>query len=266
MMKNLNIWFTDLDNTLIFSHRHEIPSPKLLAEYYQGREQSYMTELTLQFLQRFSERQGHLFVPLTTRKREQYERIFLLREKLSYSYALIANGAVLLKNGEENEQWTRDTLKMIEPAAAHLEKVYEVMQEHLGREHLHRNDTYMVYARTENDPAFFQYLEKTFAPHGIQVFYSGSKLHCFPAILSKGTAVKRFLSFLREENNVGTGDIRTISSGDSSFDLSMLQETDISIYPDALSPFMPQNKQGYAVSGFFSDEICRILSRKIPII
>ena len=36
----MHIWFTDLDNTLIYSYKHEIPLPKTTAEYYQDREQS----------------------------------------------------------------------------------------------------------------------------------------------------------------------------------------------------------------------------------
>ncbi|MBQ3887978.1 MAG: hypothetical protein II735_08400, partial [Clostridia bacterium] len=87
----MDIWFSDMDNTLIYSHKHDIPLPKTTAEYYLDREQSFITDRTLSFCQKFCASTERMFVPLTTRTPAQYERI-LLREKLSYRYALVCNG------------------------------------------------------------------------------------------------------------------------------------------------------------------------------
>ena len=43
--------FSDLDRTLIFSHRVELPGEKLPVELLEGRVQSYMTRRTLAYLQ-----------------------------------------------------------------------------------------------------------------------------------------------------------------------------------------------------------------------
>ena len=40
------LFFCDLDNTLIYSYKHEIGSKKRCVELYQGREISFMTEQT----------------------------------------------------------------------------------------------------------------------------------------------------------------------------------------------------------------------------
>ena len=42
-------FFSDLDNTLIFSYKHDIGKEKRCVEIYQGREVSYITERTYGF-------------------------------------------------------------------------------------------------------------------------------------------------------------------------------------------------------------------------
>lgn len=67
------IFYSDLDNTLIYSYKHDIGSAKRCAEIYQGREISFMTETTGQLLTQIKDLA--LIVPVTTRTIEQYARI-----------------------------------------------------------------------------------------------------------------------------------------------------------------------------------------------
>ena len=39
----MDIFASDLDNTLIYSYKHDIGADKVLAERYEGRDVSYMT-------------------------------------------------------------------------------------------------------------------------------------------------------------------------------------------------------------------------------
>ncbi|MDE6056296.1 MAG: HAD family hydrolase, partial [Lachnospiraceae bacterium] len=72
------IFHTDLDNTLIYSYKHNIGEKKRCVEIYQGREISFVTQETYRLLQMLSERKGQvLIVPTTTRTIEQYQRIDL---------------------------------------------------------------------------------------------------------------------------------------------------------------------------------------------
>lgn len=69
----MQIVHTDLDNTLIYSYKHEIGGPKTCVEIYQGREISFMTETSHRLLGQLCSKPGVLVVPTTTRTLEQYE-------------------------------------------------------------------------------------------------------------------------------------------------------------------------------------------------
>ena len=119
---------TDLDNTLIYSYRHDIGQDRICAEVYQGREISFITRETLRLLQQIMTRKEQvLVVPTTTRTIEQYQRIDLGVGKLRY--ALVCNGGVLLVDGKEDENWYLESLErikgsrqMLDRALAFLEK------------------------------------------------------------------------------------------------------------------------------------------------
>ena len=60
---------TDLDNTLIYSYKHELGNEKRNVELYQGREISFITEKTYELLKKVN--QQYQIVPVTTRTVEQ---------------------------------------------------------------------------------------------------------------------------------------------------------------------------------------------------
>ena len=98
----MDVFHADLDNTLIFSYRHDIGQEKRCVEVYQGREISFITEKTHRLLREINEKM--LVVPTTTRTREQYERITLGVGELPF--ALVCNGGVLLINGKKTRSGT----------------------------------------------------------------------------------------------------------------------------------------------------------------
>ena len=100
---------TDLDNTLIYSYKHDIGPQKRNVELYQGREISYITEETYHLLQLVKNEM--LIVPTTTRTLEQYQRIDLGIGP--FPYALVCNGGVLLVNGVPDEAWYQDSLHLV---------------------------------------------------------------------------------------------------------------------------------------------------------
>ncbi len=92
------LFHTDLDNTMIYSYKHEIGADKRCAEVYHGREISYITKETYRLLQQIKAKEEQLvMVPTTTRTTEQYQRIHLGIGDLPY--ALVCNGGVLLAGG-----------------------------------------------------------------------------------------------------------------------------------------------------------------------
>ncbi|MEE3404878.1 MAG: hypothetical protein VZR73_12420, partial [Acutalibacteraceae bacterium] len=187
----MDIWFSDMDNTLIYSHKHDIPLPKTTAEYYLDREQSFITDRTLSFCRKFCASTERMFVPLTTRTPAQYERI-LLREKLSYRYALVCNGALLLDNGISDAVWEQESLAMTADCAEPLAQALADLYTFAETEHVHDLRPYMVYAKTEATPQQIATLHQRYTPQGLDVILSGTKLYCLPQKFSKGHAVRRF--------------------------------------------------------------------------
>lgn len=114
-MKILNI---DMDNTLIYSYKHDIGREKINVELYNGREISYITKRTFELLNEIKKR--FLIVPTTTRTREQYERIFLGIGLIKY--ALVCNGGVLLVDGKVDEEWYKVSKNLISNSVDELLK------------------------------------------------------------------------------------------------------------------------------------------------
>ena len=59
-------------------------------EVYNGKEISFMTEKAIALLRELSEEM--MFVPVTTRTVEQYNRVSLFREEIRPTYAITSNG------------------------------------------------------------------------------------------------------------------------------------------------------------------------------
>ena len=95
------VFHTDLDNTIIYSYKHDIGADKRCVELYHDREISYITGETYRLLKQVRvKEQQVMIVPTTTRTIEQYQRIDLGIGTVSY--ALVCNGGVLLSDGRED--------------------------------------------------------------------------------------------------------------------------------------------------------------------
>ena len=115
---------TDLDNTLIYSYKHDIGPQKRNVELYQGREISYITEETYHLLQLVKNEM--FIVPTTTRTLEQYQRIDLGIGP--FPYALVCNGGVLLVNGVPDEAWYQDSLHLVSDSREEMNLAMELLE------------------------------------------------------------------------------------------------------------------------------------------
>ncbi|HEV7626906.1 MAG TPA: HAD family hydrolase, partial [Streptomyces sp.] len=112
--RNVPLIASDLDRTLIYSAAAlglampDAEAPRLLCvEMYERRPLSYMTETAAGLLTRLT---GHcVFVPTTTRTREQYRRVRLPGGPARY--AVCANGGHLLVDGEPDPDWHAQVLR-----------------------------------------------------------------------------------------------------------------------------------------------------------
>lgn len=217
------IFNTDLDNTLIYSYKHDIGENKICAEIYQNREISFITDKTAELLKRVNE--SVLLVPTTTRTYEQYIRIDL---GLGIPhYALVCNGGVLLVDGIEDEQWYRESLELARECQGELKKGMEILDKDENRTFELRNIRDLFIFTKSSDPiGSVEKLKSSLDTELADVFNNGVKVYVVPKALGKGKAVLR----LKEKLGIACN----IAAGDSEFDISMLNSSDIAIAPSEL--------------------------------
>lgn len=214
------LFCSDLDNTLIYSHRHEIGADKVCVEHYQGREVSFMTEKSLELLRRAVQKM--LFVPVTTRTQEQYRRIDL--HIGTPEYALVCNGGVLLVNGKEDETWYVQSLERIADCENELLTGARCMEEDPDRTFEVRNiRSLFLFTKSKRPDRSAVRLREALDLTRMEVFCNGAKVYAVPVALNKGIAVQR----LRKRLHAGF----VAAAGDSEFDVSLLAAADLAMAP-----------------------------------
>lgn len=218
------VFCSDLDNTLIYSYKHEIGDRKICVELYQGREISFMTAQSYRMLKEVTEKT--LFVPVTTRTMEQYERIDL---GIGIPpYALICNGGVLLVKGREDDDWYRESLAMVSGCRKELAAAEKMLNEDQDRSFEVRNIRELfLFTKSDKPERSAAALKKSLDLTLVDVFCNGVKVYVVPKQLSKGNAVRRFRK--RVDANM------VAAAGDSEFDVPMLKEADAAIAPAGLA-------------------------------
>lgn len=188
------IFHTDLDNTLIYSYRHDIGENKRSVELYQGREISYISDRTFSLLREI--KKSILVVPTSTRTIEQYKRINL--GVGPFEYALVCNGGVLLVNGEKDDRWYRETLKITEESTDELNKALQILDRDARRIFgLRFIENLFVFTKCDFPENVADDLKKELDTSVVNVFSNGSKVYVLPKNLDKGTAVMRFREYIR---------------------------------------------------------------------
>lgn len=239
------VWFSDLDNTLIYSHRTTFAQKKVLVEYFRGKEQSFMTQETYNFM--CSNRIK--FIPVTTRSVEQYNRLFVFGKEILVDHALVCNGAILLNKGLIDEKWLCETKVIANEGIKDLQKIQNEMSEYA----VNNVEGVMLYLKTEEPKELAMTLRERYVSESVYIGFDKRKVYIIPAEISKGDAVKRYCSRFGIE--------QAISSGDSEFDLSMLNTTQMAIAPDSLVSQIVSKGEKYAVGDnqIISDAICKRL-------
>ncbi len=214
------VFNVDMDNTLIYSYKHDIGNEKRCAEIYEGREISFMTLKTGKLLRELA--RNILIVPTTTRTREQYERIDLGLDAVPY--ALVCNGGVLIKDGVEDEDWYAGSRELVAECKEELSKGIELLEIDEDRcFEVRFIRELFLFSKSNHPEATIARLRKALDTSLVDVFNNGIKVYVVPKKLSKGTALKRFKEWIKAD--------KTIAAGDSEFDISMLQCADVALAP-----------------------------------
>lgn len=287
----MELFISDLDNTLIYSYKRDIGADKVLVETKDGKELSFMTALSNRILREAAGR--YCFVPSTTRSLEQYRRITFFPD-FTPEYALAANGGILLRNGTPDAEWYAESKRLCQDAERTLQKAEEILREDRAVSfEIRRVDGLFVFTKTDDLEQTVERLrtglrepkqerrpeikaktrdeckkepwkeglaglwkEGLAGPRDWEadILNNGSKVYVVPRILNKGTAVKRLKKL--------TGADRVVAAGDSEFDIPMLLEADIAWFPKELDQgALAEHPGKRVVSGesVFSDQLLRSL-------
>lgn len=219
----MDLFCSDLDNTLIYSHRHHIGRDKVCVEMYQGREVSFMRREWVESLGKI--RRNFLFVPVTTRSMEQYGRLDLGTG--IPRYALVCNGGVLLRDGVKDPVWYEESLKLAEDSADGLRLSLQLLEQDVHRKFEVRFiEDLFVFTKSSRPEESVGRLRKLLDGSKTHVFQNGEKVYVLPKKLDKGTGLVRLKRILKPE--------RVFAAGDSEFDKSMLLNADMGMCPEGL--------------------------------
>jgi hypothetical protein len=218
---------SDLDRTLIYSSAAlglampDAVAPRLLCvEVYERKPLSYMTERAAGLLTGLA--QDTVFVPTTTRTREQYHRISLPGPPPPY--AICANGGHLLVDGVSDPDWREAVAARLTAECAPLGEV---------RDHLHRtaDPAWLLKERVAEDLFAYLVVERSLLPEdwvkelavwaearGWTVSLQGRKIYAVPKPLTKSAAVREVA------RRTGAG--LTLAAGDSLLDADLLLAAD----------------------------------------
>ncbi|MCX3060024.1 HAD family hydrolase [Streptomyces beihaiensis] len=218
---------SDLDRTLIYSAGAlgltvpDAEAPRLLCvEVYQGKPLSYVTEDAAELLVELGRRA--VFVPTTTRTREQYGRVRLPGP--APAYAICANGGHLLVDGVSDPDWR---------AAVGARLAAECAPPAEVREHMVRaaDERWLLKERVAEDLFAYLVVERELLPDewvkelaawaeelGWGVSLQGRKVYAVPKPLTKGAAVREVA------RRTGAGTV--LGAGDSLLDVDLLRAAD----------------------------------------
>ncbi|MFD3562248.1 HAD family hydrolase [Streptomyces sp. NPDC058686] len=218
---------SDLDRTLIYSAAAlgltmpDAQAPRLLCvEVYEGKPLSYVTEDAAALLGELG--RSALFVPTTTRTREQYGRIHLPGP--APQFAICANGGHLLVDGVSDPDWRAAVDERLAAQCAPLDEV---------RAHLVRtaDPAWLLKERVAEDLFAYLVVERSLLPEGWvkelavwaesrgwTVSLQGRKIYAVPKPLTKSAA-------MREVARRSGADV-TLAAGDSLLDADLLLAAD----------------------------------------
>jgi hypothetical protein len=221
---------TDLDRTLIYSAAaaglvgDDRPSDVVTVEHLDGRPISFMTTVAAAMLAELATEQ--LVVPVTTRTQAQLARVRLPGPPPSYAVA--ANGGVLLVDGEPDSVWA-ETVRAAVGEAAPLDAAVAALTAvcNLGWAAAPRVAEelfcYVVVDRTAMPTGALARLTDWAHTAGWAVSLQGRKLYLVPAPLTKSAAVAEIAR--------RAGIQITLAAGDSLLDKDLLLNADRGVRP-----------------------------------
>lgn len=210
----MDVLFTDLDNTLIYSRKMDIDD-KISVEVYNGEDNSFMSEYSYKLLKKLNKKL-HI-VPVTTRTYTQYKRVNL---GINPKYVLYANGGQLLKDGAPDDEWYLKSLEIIADSSDERQRAFTMLKKDKRRIFECRNiDNLFIFTKCDDVEDVAKDLKSELNLDLVEVLYNKDKLYIMPKKLNKADMVRRFINGYKGE--------KIFAAGDTEFDKGMIELADI---------------------------------------
>lgn len=220
---------SDLDRTLIYSNRaladfkqHTV-SDLMAVERKNAQEVAFMSNRAYHLLKEIAD--SLLFIPVTTRTYEQYERVFIFAHSIPLKYAVTSNGATIIYNGLPLQEWRESVQKRLENECVSIQKMIEKINELPIRGTIKKVETLFFYYILEDALGIEteEHIRKIAETGGWRISIQGRKLYVMPKPVSKGEAVQ----FIKEREGIHT----VFGAGDSILDNDFLKICDYAYVP-----------------------------------
>lgn len=209
------VFFTDIDNTLIFSEKLA-PKNSVCVEYKDNKPLTFMSKKSIELYKELCSK--ILVVPITTRSTEQFMRIKNINNT---RYAIVANGAKLLVNGNENRSWSKNFIPYVNSFKDTFDKCRNILTNNFPDCCIRMADDAFMYSKLDdNTHKAFKILSKSCTEDHVNIIESHGKIYVIPKKVCKENAITYFY----KKYNI---DDISISAGDSLMDMNMLLSTNI---------------------------------------
>lgn len=213
------LFASDLDNTLLFSHKHA-QAGDVCVEHLDGKAQGFFTPKVIRGLEEIN--RAMCFVPVTSRSVAQFLRIQFPAGCVP-RLALVANGGLLLRDGAIDEAWQAASLRCVAPWREALARTAALLAQVPIPLRARMVDDLYLFAACDSPAEAELALAAVQGKTPLTAALSGRKLYFFPPGLSKGDALRRLRALLTPQ--------RVLCAGDSGIDVPMLEAADVAIVP-----------------------------------
>jgi len=241
-------FFSDLDNTLIFSRRKKIDEDKIVAEYLNSAEQSYMLTELAELLR---DKKISL-VPVTTRSIEQFQRVFIIPEITKSNHALVCNGGILLVDGEVDEEWLKESIELSKNEVSEVDRILEQVRQDGKAKKINALQNFMFYFTCDDVDEYCSKLKSEANLSKVFIGKDARKIYIVASSINKGASVLRYIRRFEID--------RFFTAGDSEFDVSMLNLDSRAIASSALFGLIQNKEVYYSKCDYLFQDISKIIN------
>ncbi|QTA79161.1 Sucrose-phosphatase-like N-terminal domain-containing protein [Desulfonema limicola] len=225
------LFASDLDRTLIYSQKmikkYGEKNDTYIAETKDGEPVTYITEKSINLLKQAA--QTSMFVPVTTRTRTQYSRVFAIHEQISPKYAVTENGGNIWVNEKPLAEWNELIKTRIKEECLAIQEIAKKFKD------IQNNNWVKFFREIDGLFAYCVFYKKAAPLKELRLFqdylqenkwktvYHGRKIYFVPMCLTKKNAVKHIAD--KEDIN------QIVAAGDSVLDLDLADIADTFISP-----------------------------------